>query len=138
MILAILGLMEGCSQATGNTTTYTISGSITGDYFNSSFPITLTISNGSKTYTKQVTFPGTGALGQSVAYSVSGVPAGTYTIVASFTWGFISGTPTYTVNGGAPVDLTVTNSSTPDLETTASLTVNADETINVYIGAYIS
>jgi len=78
-ILALLGLTVACNSPAGytapTTPTYTISGTVTGDYFNSSFPVTLTINNGSAPYTKQVTFPGNGQIGQSVTYSVSGVPA---------------------------------------------------------------
>ena len=65
----------------GTVQTYTVSGTISAHYYSLTTPITLTLSDGTSTFSTEATLTGSGN-SESATYSVSGLPAGTYTVTA--------------------------------------------------------
>ena len=86
-VLAALAVLAGCT-ANNTASTYTISGTVTATSWGISSPATITVTQGSNTYSASATVPAPDGNGlQTIAYSVSGVPAGTYSVTASATDG---------------------------------------------------
>lgn len=139
--LAFIALFSGCdlffpSAESG----FTVSGSIQASYFNISTPITVTISDGSHTYSTQVNVVDESFSLQSATYSVSGVPAGSYSLVATFASSSYSSSPSFSVDGGlaqfSPYITASGDASTPInvTETIPSLTISASQTIDFDLG----
>lgn len=147
-VLAALAVLAGCpAQSTsGTSSTYTISGTIAATWWGINTPATVTITQGSLTFSATATVPAHDVNGlQSATYSVSGVPAGTYSvsITATDTYtcgsGFATNFPNYTIGIGSPVTVdsaTNTTGSSPYSMTITvnSLTISGSETINFNLG----
>lgn len=134
-VVLLVVLLSGCDVLGPGG--YTISGTLT-SISDPTFltPITLTASDGSNSYTTQVTLSGI----TSMSYSISGVPAGSYSVVASFSSSSspfggescdINGTPatittvsTPAITGGSPYGVT---------ETVSSVAISSSETIDITV-----
>lgn len=123
----------------GSEPTYTVSGTITAPYYSMSGPITVTITNGTSTLSSQVSLSGSfGA--ESAAYSVAGLPAGTYTVTASFTCSSYSTGVSYSVDGLVQVSPAITVTVVPGgppHEVTVGiegLGITASETLDIDLG----
>jgi hypothetical protein len=103
--------------------TYTVSGTMTiSGLYVSGNPAVVTATDGSNSYTVSVAVAPDNEINQSVTYSLSGVPAGTYTVALSIVSGF-SAIGNYTLNGVGPTPafLTTTGSG---FSTIWTMTVN--------------
>jgi hypothetical protein len=111
-------------------------------------PVTVTVTKGSDVYSASAVIPNSGAprVLQSVTYSISGIPAGTYSALVTVNFlyagsggSFDFGYPTYAVDGETPVSITgatLTGSASPFLMTIPinTLTIGASETIDIDAG----
>jgi hypothetical protein len=135
LLIAVLGpaaLAMSCDLFGYPRSGYVISGTVSGNSFSIATPIYLTVSDGSHSYSTSVYFPA-GGLGESVAYSISNVPSGTYTISASFADTNASGS-TYTVNSGSPVPLTIVPGLSGTTVSVSGLMITSTERIDINLG----
>jgi hypothetical protein len=131
-----VAVLTGCPVGSG----ITVSGTLTaapGSVVITN-PVTVKVSSSSGTYSTQVDLTGSGTL--SATYSLSDVPADSYTVTIVYVLGQsqLYGAY-YTVNGGGQVsfgDPTTPDSSAPYTVTIVGgpETISASETIDAYIG----
>ncbi len=124
----------------GDGATNTVSGTITEAYYSISGPLTITISDGAKTYSTQANLSGSiGA--DSADYSISGLPTGTYTVTVSFTCNSYSSGVSYSVDGIAQTSPAITAASASGgspYDVTVSiegLGISATETLDIDLGS---
>jgi hypothetical protein len=116
---------------------YTVSGTITLQSLSAPSPATITAQQGALTYTTQVTVPAADVSGvQSFTFTLNNVPAGTYDVIATITTpvGNVGGT--YSVNGGAPLTITMGGPTANGLNwdwtgTVSGTSIQADVTVDV-------
>jgi hypothetical protein len=138
LCLGAVLFLAGCD--TGLSGGVTISGTVSGSYFDISNNPTISVSSGSMTASETIPLDFVGSY-QSGLYSISHVPAGTYTVTISFEnpWPY-TGNSTYNIAGGAqgvPANSnTYSGSAAPYLHTIIfdNVPVNANETIDVDLG----
>jgi len=137
LALVILG---GCDVLTNNKTGNTISGTISANWDPGlTTPLVLTISNGSAAYTTEVSVI-VGQSGIIASYSIAGVPAGTYTITATYTCASPPYSPIYFIDGvqaQSPPISTANGNNGQYYDVTDSvvgLTISGSETIDIDLG----
>jgi len=134
---AITILLAGCGVLEGGVT---ITGTVSGDYFDITSDVRVTITQGETSFS--VSVPLASDFGVQVgAFLIANVPAGDYSVVVSFENGYdYTGGSEYSLDGGTtwtPVDSeVVTGTSAPYTFTITidNLAVDADETFDVYFG----
>jgi hypothetical protein len=131
-VFGLAALSMSCDLLGYSSSGYVISGTLSGNSFSTATPITLTISNGYRSYSTSVYFPVTGS-GESVSYSISNVPPGTYSISAAFSDTSAS-LSTYSVNSGTPIALAINASPSGTTVSVSGLMIMASETIDINLG----
>jgi hypothetical protein len=137
VLLATLAL-SGCSPdgvplGAGGVT---VSGSATAPYWNITSSVTVTVTQGSNSYSTQVSAQGTGS-SIYFSFSIPNVPMGTYSVTISFAETNVSSprANTYALNAGVPLPTsdTCTGSLSPyDYTMSVSgVVVNADTTVDL-------
>jgi hypothetical protein len=129
-IFAALGVLAGCSAALNSGPTYTVQGTIVAasvDVGSSD----ITVTQGSNSYSVSVPV----AASQTTwTYSVSGVPAGTYTVSISHPRTSSGYGGNYSVNGVGPYSLSAQEPAGVVIFTTGSITVGADLQLDANTG----
>ena len=139
--LATLVFCAGCPTLTG-TDTFKVSGTVTGGNWTITSNALITVTSGSQTYSVSVPAAVTNG-SPSAAYSVAGVPKGTYSLKVVFTESTL-GPPTgpqttYSINGGS-FNLVTSDSATgsgPSYDWTVELdnvSLSADTTVDFDLG----
>jgi hypothetical protein len=124
-------------------TTYSISGTFSGNSWAFVNPLTVTATSGSNVYSATANFsnPGVSSVPQSVSFSIGGLPPGTYTVRfnvnSSATWAFKTGFPDYTINGGTQAAANGSADPSSPYDETAQIgnvAIAGSETIDVDFG----
>jgi hypothetical protein len=138
LVLATVTLvLTGCLLPGGGVT---VTGTVSGDYFDITSDVSLTISREDVSFSVAVPVVSSDSSTQIGAFLVANVPTGEYSVEISFenSYSYASGTM-YSVNGGAWTGVdseVVTGTSAPYTFTITidSLPVSADETVDIYFG----
>lgn len=134
---ALTILVAGCALLEGGVT---ITGTVSGDYFDITSDVRVTITQGEVSFSIPV--PLASEFGSQLgAFLIANVPTGDYSVVVTFENGYnYTGGSVYSVDDGTTwIDVdseVVTGTSAPYLFTITidSLTIDADETFDVYFG----
>jgi hypothetical protein len=128
VVLAALGILAGCSTAAEGPT-YTVHGTVTIDYADIGDAVVM-ITAGSNSYSVSIPIDGN----SSFVYSVSGVPAGTYSVSLSYPSTYWIDSGEYWLDGSAvSIPLTVPAVSGTVTATADNITVGADLQLDAYI-----
>jgi hypothetical protein len=112
-----------------------VSGTATLNSLSAASPGSVTVKQGSATYTASVTVPAEVNGLSTCAWSLPHVPMGTYTVTATFTTPVSNVAGTYSINGGNPIPLSlssVPNGQNYDWTATINgVSIQGDETVDV-------
>jgi hypothetical protein len=133
-VLVALGALAGCSTG-GSEPTYTVHGTVTLEYQDATGDVSIVVTHGSDTYSVAVPAPAVGGI-QTLTYSVSGVPTGTYTVTLSYATARAIDYAYYVLNNDG-VQLSPASFSNDGLTTTMAteaITVSDDLQLDVTTG----